>query len=186
MGISNEHWRARIGAFTQPMKKKKSLQQNANDKSNYISLTIRILLLFILVAQCVERNPGTDLRYRSKQSKSISHSTNRATGRKTGPTGGNEFGPILPELSCQQPSGSALDNGQTYLSNWLNSTNTISTGTKSGNQLHDDAIYVEDSDSGSIDVASILLEIRREVKKMNSKFDKLEQSVKDLNAKILK
>ncbi|KAH3783925.1 hypothetical protein DPMN_161875 [Dreissena polymorpha] len=83
-------------------------------------------------------------------------------------------------VSSQQPSGSALENNQTSFSNWLHSTNTINTETKSGNQIHADAIGDEDSDSGSIDVASILLIIRRDVKTINRKFDELEQSVNDL------
>ena len=59
MGISITEWRARIGSFSQPQSASRctfSKTSVLNAKS--ITLCLRIALFLILIAQCIEPNPG--------------------------------------------------------------------------------------------------------------------------------
>ncbi|KAH3772025.1 hypothetical protein DPMN_173356 [Dreissena polymorpha] len=55
MGISVQQWRAKIGTFSQPVKCKQTLQTL---KPMGLSLAIKAVLFYLLLAQCVESNPG--------------------------------------------------------------------------------------------------------------------------------
>ena len=55
MGISLELWRARIGCFVMPRKCRTRVETL---KPVFVSLAIRIVLFYLLVAEGVESNPG--------------------------------------------------------------------------------------------------------------------------------
>ena len=55
MGVSIQQWRAVIGCFSQPLKVRTRLKTLS---LKYVSLSVRILLFFLLVVEGVEANPG--------------------------------------------------------------------------------------------------------------------------------
>ena len=55
MGVSIEQWRCRIGTFEQPVKCKVALPTL---RLKYVSLSIRVMLFFMLLSQGIEANPG--------------------------------------------------------------------------------------------------------------------------------
>ena len=59
MGVSVEQWHIRIGSFMMPRKCKIQLKTL---KLKYVSLSIRILLFYMLLAEGVEANPGPQTR----------------------------------------------------------------------------------------------------------------------------
>ena len=80
MGISIQVWRARIGTYSQPNKIKASTEtlQIGN-----LSLCIRICLFFLLIAQCVEPNPGPGPKERGSTSRAGSTSKSRGGNSTT-------------------------------------------------------------------------------------------------------
>ena len=54
MGISLELWRMRVGSFVMPLKCKTRLKTL---RLKYVSLSIRILLFFLLLVEGIEANP---------------------------------------------------------------------------------------------------------------------------------
>ncbi|XP_052795436.1 uncharacterized protein LOC128228275 [Mya arenaria] len=58
MGISLQQWRAKIGTFSKQLIKNKAVLGSRILQLQGLSLSIRIFLFFILLAQCVEPNPG--------------------------------------------------------------------------------------------------------------------------------
>ena len=69
MGIDLTSWRARIGTFAPTRSNRRSKGQSGSiiDMIN-ISLSIRLCLFFLLLAQGIESNPGPPKQTRSKSS----------------------------------------------------------------------------------------------------------------------
>ena len=61
MGVTVEQWRAKIGSFSQPFKTKSRLETL---KWKSVSLALRLVLFFLLVAEGIEANPGPGSRGR--------------------------------------------------------------------------------------------------------------------------
>ncbi|MEW8546813.1 MAG: hypothetical protein AB2693_25140 [Candidatus Thiodiazotropha sp.] len=59
MGITLEQWRAVIGCFSQPVK---SVSRLKTLKMKYVSLSVRVLLFYLLVVEGIESNPGPPRR----------------------------------------------------------------------------------------------------------------------------
>ena len=67
-----EQWRAKIGSFLQPVKSKTRLDTlKCNVKS--LTLAIRLLLFFLLVAEGIEANPGPASRGRVQLEVGVRH-----------------------------------------------------------------------------------------------------------------
>ncbi|XP_053388271.1 uncharacterized protein LOC128551438 [Mercenaria mercenaria] len=191
MGISTEVWRARIGSFSQPNKCKNRLDTL---KLGNISLCIGICLFFLLVAQCVESNPGP------AKSRSRTGSENRRRGGATGYQPADQISssqPITRELRSGTQSQNTVN--QTALSSWLRSTENFGPQNKEHWSTTDDAaqstrsetfsnnseseVEAETNDNTEVETlntTALLLEIRRDVKRMNKKFDSMEKSVNEL------
>lgn len=76
MGVSIQQWRAVIGCFSQPLKVRTRLKTLS---LKYVSLSVRILLFFLLVVEGVEANPGPP--------KSVSGRGSRGRGDSSGALG---------------------------------------------------------------------------------------------------
>ena len=67
MGVTTETWRVRIGTFSQPRKTPSTDIDSLKPK--HMGLCIRLLLFFLLDAQCVETNPGPTTKGRGDKSR---------------------------------------------------------------------------------------------------------------------
>ena len=59
MGIALELWRSRISCFIQPTKhRSRTTEMNLSSTLTFLSFSIILALFALLIAQCVEPNPG--------------------------------------------------------------------------------------------------------------------------------
>lgn len=222
MGDSVEQWRMRIGSFMMPRKCKIQLQTL---KLKYVSLSIRILLFYLLLAEGVEANPGPQTRGnpgRSGGSPPRGRGGQSPRGRGRGARGGRgsrdwdqpvdifadgdrngrdnrgsqRYDLRRPSRSETQPSVSSwlLNSQQRSQSeprfDDLQPPSNLSTqsDTELASQTSDLNLNDNLNGTDTTDTTSILLEIRRDVKNLNTKFDHLEKSVQSLkrDSKFLK
>lgn len=231
MGINIEQWRCRIGTFSQPIRCKVA---TPTLKLKYVSLSIRILLFFMLVVEGVEANPGpgSTSSERGERASSIHSDRGRGRGRGGAAGGRGRRGTISggQNLNLNLRSGAdedyrvtrssvRLQSEQSSLSSWLglsqpsyqpaDSANENVTNRQNDRNRSDGVVAAArddrtdtDTDDGfqtempptrstlsggdigglddSSDVKTLLLDIRRDVKFMNTKFDKLERSMLSL------
>ena len=164
MGNSLMEWRARIGSFTQPWKLKTHMDTL---KPKHVMLCIRTALFLMLVAQCVEPHPGPN----SKTTKT--HGPASGSSRATIHDTGNDLRE-LRSTGRQRLSSSSADLQPNSLSTWLRRDN--SENTQFNLQSSQDTLFPSDD----VNPTLILMEISRDVKKLNSRFDTLEESVNDI------
>jgi len=185
MGVDIATYRARIGAYIQP--KKHRLDPVNMLKINCVSLSIRILLFFLLCAQCVERNPGpTEATGRGQP-------TGRGSNRGQSHRGGVNYqtppsrtqgrGRASPPFTRSSQRDIGI-NRQPNLNAWISDTHNTQTDTemrRTRQQSETDQSGPEHNDltqeAENLDTTTLLLEIRGDVKQMNRKFDNLEKSV---------
>jgi len=172
MGITIEIWRARIGTFTNPSSRKKTCL-TTSASGHYLSLCIRTLLFFLLAAQCVERNPGPT----------------SGRGRGGGRGGRTSTVASLSTHDFDSSQNNVLnDVGHTYstrsssqssLASWLQPESTSQASNFTQGPLTSPQ-PLQDTHTDDINVTSILLDIRSELRHINRRFDMLEKSVDDI------
>ena len=201
MGIDVDTWRRRIGSFSQPYKGKFPLRTL---KMKSLSLCIRVCLFFLLVMQGVETNPGPGTGPgglgsgsgsgsgsgpgRSGSSSGQRNSTSAFNKQLRGrgqPGSGRGGGRGSPAYDKSHPISDRVlrsaDSSQNVMSSWLNSDRRSSGyGYNPQSETRSESSGLYDDDNGDVDIKTVLLEIRREVRKTNTKFDSLEQQVTDL------
>ena len=219
MGVSVEQWHIRIGSFMMPRKCKIQLKTL---KLKSVSLSIQILLFYMLLAEGVEANPGPQnggnpgcsggLPQRGRGGQSPrGHGRGARGGRGSRDwdqpvdifadvdqnsrdnRGSQRYDLRRPSRSETQPSVSSwlLNSQQRSQSeprlDDLQPPSNVST--RSDTELASQTSEPNLNDNlNKTDTASILLEIRRDVKNLNTKFDHLEKSVQSLkrDSKFLK
>lgn len=215
MGIDINQWRARIGCFSQPVKKFIHIQTL---KIKHVSFALRLVLFLLLVVQGIESNPGprpgrnsgvrgrgsnrsrgynvpeedtqTDMqtdamitRRSSRHINSASQNTMNSNNR--------------PQLLQQELTMwfSEIDNPQSQNQSQVSDTNNQPISEDLDNQLYQDTEQNQsdteietdlevnsneaDIDPNS-DLKTLLLDIRKDVKQINHKFDTMKKSVKEL------
>ncbi|KAH3727943.1 hypothetical protein DPMN_053889 [Dreissena polymorpha] len=153
MGISVQQWRAKIGTFSQPVKCKQTLQTL---KPMGLSLAIKAVLFYLLLAQCVESNPGPP-----------------KAGRNSGTIRGRSDAPASSSSGQEADVAASLTRPPRACSSWR-STSQISitdmlhsrdpraiSETDTGDTVTDG---VDQLDCQNLDFGLILLEIRKDVK----------------------
>ena len=126
MGVSIEQWRCRIGTFEQPVKCKVSLPTL---RLKYVSLSIRVMLFFMLLSQGIEANPGppptSSVTYeRGGRGGGRGRGAGAGAGRGSG-RGARGGGDELYRSQSQGPgrvtrSSSQKQNRQPSINAWLN------------------------------------------------------------------
>ena len=194
----------RIGCFAMPNKCK---THTNTLKAVSISLAIRVVLFFLLIAEGIESNPGPyhGVDYRGAQSP-----RGRGRGRGRGGRGGR--GRAMPDIFADASDTGLSSQGQNgvgdsryslrrrptnqpSVSDWLiESQPTVqpsdperpnTTTTQSDMDLASETSETDDNHT-EMGTTELLLEIRRDVKKMNKKFDHLERSVVMYDSYLLK
>ncbi|MES9884418.1 MAG: hypothetical protein ABW185_26525 [Sedimenticola sp.] len=163
-------------------------------------------MFFLLVAQCVEVNPGPmdsssrgAAGGRGVTSRGAGRNANRGSrnslGARTQP-GNDTYAEAVRSPPVTRNSQRLTNNrGQHDIATWLNTADNVQSDRSRQPPAHGNDSIVSDAastvfdlniDDGSfnatsrVDTTSLLLEIRRDVKTMNCKFDTLEKSVNDL------
>lgn len=219
MGVSVEQWRIRIGSFMMPRKCKIQVKTL---KLKYVSLSIRILLFYLLLAEGVEANPGPQTRGNPGRSGGVPQRgrggqspRGRGRGARRGRGSRDWDQPVdifadvdrnsrdnrgSQRYDLRRPSRSET---QPSVSSWLLNSQQRSQSEPRLDDLQPPSIVSSRSDTelasqtsepnlndnlNETDTTSILLEIRRDVKNLNTKFDHLEKSVQSLkrDSKFLK
>lgn len=192
MGVDLCTWRQRIGCYSQPRKQVKTSLKSLTVK--YISLSIRVALFYLLVAQCVEPNPGPTDAPRTSLSGTASGNRGGGRGRNVGRGGTQErnafsqgdtssvtyIGQAVNQRGRQPRRSERNQNQQQQLGNWLNSQHTHD----------DDDMHLPPSQqtSGSQDMfdtpstTEILLDIQQKVSRMDQNFAELKTSVDELKS----
>ena len=183
MGVDLGTWRQRIGCFSQPLKQLKSAFVKPLTVK-YISLSIRVALFYLLVAQCVEPNPGPTNRGRVSGSD---------RGRNVGRGGAQDrnafsqndttyIGQSFNQRGRQPRRSEQIQHGQTQLGDWLNSQQI------NENDDDDETLPPSPQALGSPDPfdnpsnTAILLDIQRKVSRMDQNFADLKTSVDELKS----
>ena len=217
MGISLELWRAQIGCFVMPRKCRTRVETL---KPVFVSLAIRIVLFYLLVAERVESNPGPNSQPTDAGSERGNcprgRGGDRGGGRSRNGRGGRggrrargDTVDIFADGATRGVPGPAQHSEPRYslrhlsrsqnqpsVSDWL--IGSQSQPQHASNEQRDNDLESEISEHRSeptetddIDGTSataLLLEIHRDVKCMNKKFDHREKSVRVLkhDSKYLK
>ena len=177
MGVSIEVWGAKVGTFTQLNKAKMTMRTL---KTKHTLLLIRMVLFFLLVANGVESNPGPTVGKGKGQSSRV--------GRRTQVEVVQHVETDIQQHSQQRSTRgrtSALEVNQGSLNTWLNATGTsqeteqdLIGDTNSETQYDSDITELENNgNTGTMNTQSLLLEIHRDVKKMNNKFDSMDGTI---------
>lgn len=215
MGIDSDQWRARIGCFSQPVKKVVHIQTL---KIKHVSFALRLVLFLLLVVQGIESNPGP----RSGRNGTRGRGSNRGRGynvpeeclqtdtrmtrRSTRHMAGAAQNTMSisgrPQLTQQELTMwfSEIDNPQNQNRNVNQVTNTDDQAIQEDSQSDNQQLYQDternqsdtdidtdidlEIDSTDIDpnsdMKTLLLDIRKDVKQINHKFDSMKKSVKEL------
>lgn len=196
MGISLQQWRAKIGTFIQPNKSRVSTKTL---ELKYVSLCIRTVLFYLLIAEGIEVNPGPPTRRGTQGSRGGARGTGSPRGRGSGYNRPDYFANMDNQIESGSIRRSDRIRGQSSLNAWLTNTQTQSQSQlgnipsqaeqlPSGDQTSEQSDTDIDTDvfgaganlEGGQNMTEILLEIRRDVKCMNKKFDSMEKTVGDL------
>ena len=207
MGVDIDTWRRRIWGFSQPCKQVTLLKTL---KTKYISLCIRVCLFYLLIAQGVESNPGpgtgagpqagagrsgsgsgqrntnapNSRLYDNTSSSRGRGSSDRGAGRGAGRGADRRASLIDKTAPGTDRVLRSSESSQNVMNAWLGRNRQSSGPTyESHNESKDmsssfSGLY--DDDDGDVDLKTVLLDIRREVRKTNQKFDSLELEVKNL------
>ena len=200
MCVAIEIWRCRIGCFSQPVKVKTALQVLTLSRAS-VSLSVRVVLFLLLAMHGVEQNPGP--RSRGGNSRG-----GRGRGQdRDANIAQNENDLFSQSSNAPQTRRSTRQyNDQTSLNAWLTNTRSPSNVNSQNARALSSERNVSpppsvassmDSYSDTLDPAvdhdttiipsqherlsmTILIDIQKDCKNLNRKFDKLDKSVNDL------
>ena len=196
MGVDIDTWRRRIGCFSQPCKEVTVLRTL---KIKHIALCIRVCLFYLLIAQGIESNPGPIPGAGSQAGngawrpgstsgqRNINHPTGANRGR--GGTGAGRGADRRASTVDRPVPGSdrvlrSSESSQNMMNAWLGRDRQSSGATydfqNESRDMSSSFSGPNDGEEGEIDLKTILLDIRREVRKTNQKFDSLETEVNNL------
>ena len=208
MGIDIDIWRKRIGGFSQPFKGRFPLETlKLKHLSLYIRVCLFLLLVVQGVETNPGPNPAPSFGTSSGPARGGSTSgprnsigaankpsgySNASRGRGANAAGRGASRRSTTYDNSQPASDRVLrsaDASQNVMNAWLNSDRRSSDfgyNTQSGSEQNrglgspfSTGLY-DDVGDGDIDIKTVLLDIRREVRMTNSKFDNLERQVRDL------
>ena len=152
--------------FSQPIKVKTHIKTL---KLKYVSLAIKIALFFMLAAQGIESNPGPTTG--NRRDRDVGTRISSALRREV--TNADDYVTCTstPPLAEPPQISGSTPRGQPSVSTWLSHGNS---------RMQNDESAVSETDD--IDITSILLEIRRDVKSLDKRFDSLEDTVRELKS----
>ena len=205
MGVSIEMWRCRIGCFSMPVKLKSALQVLVVSRST-VSLSIRLTLFLLLAMHGVEQNPGP--RSRGGNTRGVDGRGGRTRGQGRGTPIVQNEPDLFSQQSDAPPSRRSTRsiNNQPSLNAWFrnsespsntrsqnsissqrpsechtsNSSLASSTDTETDSVLNHDVTVTTSTRHGENVPMSILLDIQKNCQNLNTKFDKLDKSVRGL------
>ena len=193
MGISIELWRCRIGSFSQTTKILKSKTRNLQLALSLktFSLSLRLVLFALLVAQGIEPNPGPNRGEkggnsnsdRSTRSRVGSNLMTRGEERRLSSSKAGSL-PDIRHSTVSNPSQSPLSD-QPSINTFLTSDYRSDPRSMASQNSYDSSerplntsnLLSQDTNEN---VMPILIDIQRSIKVLDSKFDKMEKSVADL------
>ena len=215
MGIDICQWRARIGCFSQLVKKCIHIQTL---KIKHVSFALRLVLFLLLVVQGIESNPGPrpgrnsgargrgtnrsrgynvpeeDTQTDTQTDTIITHRSSRHMNSASQNTMKSNSRPQLLQQELTMWF-SAIGNPQSQSQVSDTNNQPASEGFQSDNQLYHDTDQNQsdteietdlevnsneaDIDPNS-DLKTLLLDIRKDVKQINHKFDTMKKSVREL------
>ena len=185
MGIALELWRSRIGCFIQPTKhRSRTTEMNLSSALTFLSFSIRLALFALLIAQCVEPNPGPPKQVKGdNREKTVrTRRTEKGSGVKYGMENNSTQ---ETNISTQQSvsASTSYNSDQPRINEWLNQTQRTE-NIDSDNE--DDFQSTNGNPDQTVEVSmvamQILIDIQRNIKMLNSKFDKMEKTMVDLKS----
>ena len=205
MGVSIEMWRCRIGCFSNPVKLKSAMHVLVLSRST-VSLSIRIMLFLLLTMHGVEQNPGPGSRSRGGHARGLDSGRTRDQGRgfHIVPNEPDLFSQQSDAPPARRSTRSI--NNQPSLNAWFrnsespsntrsqnsissqrpsechtsNSSLASSTDTETDSVLNHDVTVTTSTRHGENVPMSILLDIQKNCQNLNTKFDKIDKSVRGL------
>ena len=187
MGISLELWRSRIGCFSQPARCKSSLNgTNLRSTLTFLSFSLRLALFALLITQCIEPNPGLkkgvkgdNTRERTRPGRAERGSVNER-GKGTDLT-------IEQPASTQQSVSASTTNRSDHprINDWLDNQSQRNETTEipeSANEEDFQSVNGNPDQAADLNIAAIhiLLDIQRSIKVLNTKLDRMDKSMRDL------
>ena len=198
MGISIEQWRAVVGCFSQPARTKTRLKLLNIRYGAHLSLSIRLLMFALLTVAGVESNPGPATGTTGNRGRGAARGSGPPRGRGSGggsgrvdyfanyPTSSQDTYSLRSRSQRMQEQPSRPPLSQASLNAWLRAPQQTqveqeppASGGESESDTDPNDLNVENLSNPS-NITDLLLEIRSDVKRMNSKFDKLDKKVQDL------
>ena len=198
MGISIEQWRAVVGCFSQPARTKTRLKLLNIRYGAHLSLSIRLLLFALLTVAGIESNPGPATGTTGNRGRGAARGSGPPRGRGSGrgsgrvdyfanyPTSSQDTYSLRSRSQRLQEQPSRPPLSQASLNAWLRAPQQTqveqeppASGGESESDTDPNDLNVENLSNPS-NMTDLLLEIRSDVKRMNSKFDKLDKKVQDL------
>lgn len=220
MGIDINQWRARIGCFSQPVKKCVHIQTL---KIKHISFALRLVLFLLLVVQGIESNPGPPRPGRNSGARG--RGSNRSRGYNV-PEEDTQTDAMVTRRSSGHMNSASQNtmnsNGnsnnrpqllQQELTVWFSEIDNPQSQSQSQSQVSDtnnqpipedfqlDYQLYQDTEQNqsdteietdlevnsneadidpNSDMKTLLLDIRKDVKEINHKFNTMKKSVKEL------
>ncbi|KAH3694656.1 hypothetical protein DPMN_082096 [Dreissena polymorpha] len=172
MGISVQQLRAKIGTFSQPVKCKQTFK---TFKPMGLSLAIKAVLFYLLLAQCVESNPGPPKTGRN--SDTIRGRSDATASSSSGQEAEVPASLTRPPRSCS----SGRSTSQISITDMLHFRDPrVISETDTGDTGDTDMDDVDQLDCQNLDFGLIILEIRKDVKGIHTKFDIMEHTVNQL------
>ena len=185
MGIALELWRSRIGCFIQSTKQRsRTTEMNLSSALTFLSFSIRLALFALLIAQCVEPNPGPPKQVKGdNREKTVrTRRTEKGSGVKYGMENNSTQ---ETNISTQQSvsASTSYNSDQPRINEWLNQTQRTE-NIDSDNE--DDFQSTNGNPDQPVEVSmvatQILIDIQHNIKMLNSKFDKMEKTMVDLKS----
>ncbi|KAH3820959.1 hypothetical protein DPMN_122712 [Dreissena polymorpha] len=168
MGISVQQWHAKIGTFSQPVKCKQTFQTL---KPMGLSLAIKAVLFYLLLALCVESNLGPP---KTGSNSGTIHGRSDATASSTSRQEAEVPASLTrPPHACS----SGRSPSQISITDMLHFRDPR---VISERDTGDTDMDVDQLDCQNLDFGLILLEIRKDVKGIHTKFDIMEHTVNQL------
>ncbi|MES9883749.1 MAG: hypothetical protein ABW185_23095 [Sedimenticola sp.] len=150
-----DQWRSRIGCFTQPRKCRTHIQTLSVDRHT-LSLGIRTILFFLLVAHGVESNPGPRPGNRGSGATAATRARGAGTSRDSLDSADNE--------SSRSRALRSSQSSQPPINAWFGRDNEA--------ELTPDLVET--------DIRQLMGNIYTEVKQLNKKFDSIQTDVTDI------
>ncbi|KAH3747203.1 hypothetical protein DPMN_181624 [Dreissena polymorpha] len=168
MGISVQQWRAKIGTFSQPVKCKQTFQKL---KPMGLSLAIKAVIFYLLLAQCVESNPGPPKT--GRKSGTIRGRSDATASSTSGQEAEVPASLTRPPRACS----SGRSTNQISITDMLHFRDPrVISETDTGDTGDTDMDDVDQLDCQNLDFGNILLEIRKDVKRIHTKFDRQDKT----------